>query len=111
MYCSEPFEALTGYSSSEILGKNCRFLQQPHPSSANIVTGYKEADSLNEKTRAKLRDKIKAGEEAQVRLINYTKGGVRFFNILTVIPIMWEEDDARKRYVVGFQAQDNSRFR
>lgn len=30
VYCSEAFEALTGYKSDEILGKNCRFLQSPH---------------------------------------------------------------------------------
>lgn len=29
VYCSEAFEALTGYKSDEILGKNCRFLQSP----------------------------------------------------------------------------------
>ncbi|KAK7743707.1 hypothetical protein SLS62_010485 [Diatrype stigma] len=31
VYASEAFEALTGYSQREILGRNCRFLQQAPP--------------------------------------------------------------------------------
>lgn len=29
VYVSETFESLTGYSSDDIIGKNCRFLQSP----------------------------------------------------------------------------------
>jgi PAS domain-containing protein len=110
VYCSEPFEVLTGYNSSEILGTNCRFLQHPHPSTENNVTGQSEVYLKNEKPRAKLREKIQRTEEAQVRLVNYTKGGVKFFNLLTIIPIAWEEGEVGKRYMVGFQAQDNTHF-
>lgn len=31
VYASEAFEALTGYTQQEILGRNCRFLQAPPP--------------------------------------------------------------------------------
>ncbi|GAB7355682.1 hypothetical protein MBLNU459_g6386t1 [Dothideomycetes sp. NU459] len=30
VYCSEGFEKLTGYTSQEVIGRNCRFLQSPH---------------------------------------------------------------------------------
>ena len=57
---------------------------------------------------AELRQKISMGQEAQVRLVNYTKNGEAFFNFLTTIPITWDEGDMalglRKRYIVGFQA-------
>jgi hypothetical protein len=60
--------------------------------------------------RAEIRQKILRKEEAQVRLVNYTKSGEQFFNLLTIIPIMWDEGDMalglRKRYIVGFQARD-----
>ena len=65
----------------------------------------------NEKPLAELRQRIKRGEEAQVRLVNYTKDGRKFFNLLTTIPIGWDENNKesglRMRYIVGFQAQQN----
>lgn len=66
---------------------------------------------MNTKARLELRDKIARVKETQVRLVNYTKGGVKFFNLLTVIPIAWDEGEIGKRYMVGFQAQDISQFR
>ncbi|KAG0651590.1 White collar 1 [Hyphodiscus hymeniophilus] len=106
VYCSEPFEALTGYSSTEVMGRNCRFLQHPHPSARNNVKGAPEVEALNKQARAQLRDKI-----TRVRVANYTKGGVTFFNLLTIIPIAWDEGEAGKRYIVGFQAQEIPHFR
>jgi hypothetical protein len=68
------------------------------------------ANLANQNARAVLRDKLAKGEEAQVRLVNYTKSGHQFFNLLTTIPIKWDDGDEalglEKRYVVGFQAQD-----
>lgn len=110
VYYSDPFAALTGYTGSEILGRNCRFLQHPHASIIHNVNGIEEVDAMNAKPRAEIRDTIQRRQEAQVRLVNYTKGGVKFFNLLTVIPIAWDEGDVGKRYMVGFQAQDNSQF-
>lgn len=111
VYCSEPFEAMTGYSSTDIIGRNCRFLQHPHPNTRRNATRTTEVDAMNAKPRAQLRESTQKGQETQVRLINYTKGGTEFFNLLTVIPIAWDEGDLGKRYVVGFQARDNSQFR
>ncbi|KAH6843081.1 putative vivid protein [Chaetomium sp. MPI-CAGE-AT-0009] len=36
IYASQPFAALTGYSTAEVLGRNCRFLQAPP------VVGYED---------------------------------------------------------------------
>ena len=69
----------------------------------------------NEKPLAQLREKIARGEEAQVRLVNYTKGGEKFANLLTTIPITWDEGDKElglgRRYIVGFQARENVQFK
>jgi PAS domain S-box-containing protein len=103
IYCSEPFEELTGYSSSEILGRNCRFLQIP-------PEGHQPDQSsgpTNETSRKELREKLAKGEEARVRLVNYRKDGQMFVNVLTTIPISWEEGHGEgKRYIVGFQADE-----
>jgi len=55
----------------------------------------------NERARAELRSKMEKGEEACVKLVNFTKEGSRFENVLTVIPLVWE---GGKKVVVGFQA-------
>ena len=103
VYCSEPFETLTGYSSSEILGHNCRFLQHP-------PGGYyldEQARSANEHSRRELKERFARGEEACVKFWNFTKEGKVFVNVLTTIPITWTEGmGEQKRYIVGFQADE-----
>lgn len=107
VYCSEPFESLTGYSSADILGHNCRFLQHPPGSfcqdeRVRIANGH---------SRKELREKIARGEEARVRLWNFTKEGKIFVNVLTTIPITWDEGlGQEKRYIVGFQADEGRIF-
>jgi PAS domain-containing protein len=103
VYCSEPFENLTGYSSSEILGQNCRFLQHP-------PGGYcldEEAQTANDLSRRELKARFAKGEEACVKFWNFTKEGKIFVNVLTTIPITWTEGRGEeKRYIVGFQADE-----
>jgi PAS domain-containing protein len=96
VYCSEPFEAMTGYTWSEIRGRNCRFLQSPD---GNVTPGAKR-EYTDDKTVFDLKTKVSA-EETQVTILNYTKAGIPFENILTTIPIRWDDDEIR--YVVGFQ--------
>lgn len=97
MYCSEPFEVLTGYTSHEILGKNCRFLQSPD---GKVEKGVKRKFT-DDKTVFDLKTRISANEENQTTIVNYKKGGILFENILTTIPIRWDGNEIR--YVVRFQ--------
>ncbi|KUJ12274.1 uncharacterized protein LY89DRAFT_688024 [Mollisia scopiformis] len=107
VYCSEAFEALTGYKSDEIMGHNCRFLQYS-PGQAHQDIRVHEANAL---ARKELREKIATGEEARVELLNYRKDGSLFANLLTIIPIDWGGDgQAKRRYIVGFQADGRSNF-
>ncbi|KAE8453204.1 hypothetical protein EG329_011271 [Mollisiaceae sp. DMI_Dod_QoI] len=104
VYCSEPFQALTGYDSSDVLGRNCRFLQYPQ---GGRTYQDRHVGEMNISGRKELCEKIAKGEEARVRLLNYRKDGTVFANLLTIIPIVWEgEGVAKKKYIVGFQADE-----
>lgn len=108
VYCSEGFEHLTGYNQTEILGRNCRFLQSP-PSSISKIKGkaFQEARTPSSSLQlSAFKSQVMSGREAQVTITNYTKDGKAFTNILTAIPINWGNDSPpdQRRYIVGFQA-------
>jgi PAS domain S-box-containing protein len=105
VYCSDPFEQLTGYRSEEIIGRNCRFLQSPFGSvKAGVKRKYAEDSAVYE-----LKKSIAALDEGQVSIQNYKKGGQPFPNLLTTIPIRW--DSSEIRYIVGFQVDERTCFR
>jgi PAS domain S-box-containing protein len=65
VYASQGFLSLTGYGLSEVLGRNCRFLQGPD-------TDPKAVD--------RIRKGIEKGEDTTVVLLNYRKDGSTFWN-------------------------------
>ncbi len=79
IYVNPAFEQLTGYSSAEVLGKNCRFLQ----GSAQQQPGL---DLIRRAIR--YQDKITA------ELLNYRKDGSSFWNELTLAPVLDEQGKA-----------------
>lgn len=109
MYCSEGFSFLTGYSSSEAIGRNCRFLQSP----TGTVTAGTSREHLGPDDGQKLialKKKVEQREEEQVELVNFRKGGSRFRNVLTTVPVRLGDNGQGEtaRYCVGFLA-DRSR--
>lgn len=86
IYISPEFEAQTGYSVAESIGKNCRFLQGPDTEPAAI-------------------DAIRAGLKAQTRftidILNYRKDGTPFVNRLRIRPIF--DADGNLLYFAGAQ--------
>jgi PAS domain S-box-containing protein len=94
IYVNPAFERITGYSTSEVLGYNCRFLQGNKTSQPAI---------------AQLRAAIKAGEHCTVTLLNYRKDGSPFWNELTISPIY--DDDNNLTHFVGIQADISDRIR
>ncbi|KAK0650787.1 White collar 1 protein [Lasiodiplodia hormozganensis] len=98
VYCSENFERLTGYTRHMILGRNCRFLQSPDGQvEAGCKRKYVDDDSV-----LYLKNMINTRREAQISLINYRRGGQPFMNLLTMIPITWDDSEIIK-FFVGFQ--------
>ncbi|KAK7386611.1 hypothetical protein VNO78_26945 [Psophocarpus tetragonolobus] len=88
MYASSGFFTMTGYSSKEIIGKNCRFLQGPETDQNEV---------------AKIRDVIRNGKSYCGRLLNYKKDGTPFWNLLTVTPI--KDDNGNTIKFIGMQVE------
>ena len=72
VFCNDAFQQLTGYGRTEIVGRNCRFLQGP--------------DTDRESVR-RVREAIAAGEDIDVDLLNYRKDGSTFWNALYLSPV------------------------
>ncbi|KAJ3497247.1 hypothetical protein NLG97_g2046 [Lecanicillium saksenae] len=97
IYVSDNFQNLTGYSSHDIVGQNCRFLQAPD---GKVEAGTKR-EFVDNGAVFNLKKMIQERREVQQSLINYRKGGKPFLNLLTMIPIPWDTDEIR--YFIGFQ--------
>ena len=97
VYASEPFHELTGYSTEEVIGWNCRFLQQPPAKLAKQAKTQKASDNSAIRN---MRHSIRDGRELQLKVTNYKKDGQRFTNFLSIIPIAL--GDTHHRYAVGF---------
>jgi PAS domain S-box-containing protein len=83
---NQAFLDLTGYSAEEVLGRNCRFLQGPGTSSANLE---------------QIRRGLAEGDDVEVELVNYRKDGSSFINQLAISPVL--ADDGTLLYYFGSQ--------
>ena len=72
IYVNPAFEAMTGYSAAELIGRNLRVLQ---------------ADDREQDGRHRLREALSRGETCRVLLRNYRKDGSLFWNEMTVMPL------------------------
>ncbi|MEJ7560043.1 MAG: PAS domain-containing protein [Pedobacter sp.] len=72
VYCNTAFEFMSGYARKEIIGHNCRFMQQ---------------DDRGQEARSALRNAIENGTECKVEIRNYRKNGELFWNELYMSPI------------------------
>nr|AML78161.1 putative LOV domain-containing protein [Lycium sp. BC-2016] len=88
VYASSGFFTMTGYSSKEIVGKNCRFLQ---------------GKDTNQEEVEKIREAVKTGKSYCGRLLNYKKNGTPFWNLLTITPI--KDDNGKTIKFIGMQVE------
>lgn len=88
LYASEGFFKMTGYTSREVIGRNCRFLQ-------GADTDPEELD--------KIREALQKGTNYCGRLLNYKKDGTPFWNLLTIAPIKDETGKVLK--LIGMQVE------
>ena len=65
VYCSEGFCKLTGYKRSDVLGRNCRFLQGPGTDQGAVDI---------------IRQGVSEGRDISVCLLNYKADGSPFWN-------------------------------
>ena len=92
VYASPAFLRLTGYSRREVLGRNCRFLQD---------------EGTDPATLERIRRAIRARESVTVEMLNRRKDGTAFWNELKLSPI--ERADGSVRHYVGLQCDVTSR--
>lgn len=92
VYVNAAFERVTGYSATEALGNNCRFLQGEE-------TEPERVDQM--------REAIAAGESISVTLRNYTRDGELFWNEVTLAPLF--DEDGIVTHYVGFQVDVTER--
>jgi PAS domain S-box-containing protein len=90
------FLKLTGYSADEVVGLNCRFLQGPRTTAADIDI---------------IRAAIAAGAEVTHELVNYRKDGSEFWNQLHISPIFDEDGGLVYHFASQLDVTDRRRAR
>uniref|UniRef100_A0A7R9XNJ7 LOV domain-containing protein n=1 Tax=Polyblepharides amylifera TaxID=1486889 RepID=A0A7R9XNJ7_9CHLO len=93
IFASEGFLQLTGYTSQEVIGRNCRFLQ-----------GF----NTNPATVRKISTAVKNNQNVTAQILNYKKDGTPFWNMLVVSPV-WR-DDRSVAYFIGVQMDISTNY-
>lgn len=86
IYANAAFERITGYAVADVLGRNCRFLQN---------------DNSDEAAIAEMREAVREETFVSVELINERKDGEEFWNRVTIAPLF--DEDGELTHYVGFQ--------
>jgi PAS domain S-box-containing protein len=91
VYVNPMFEQMSGYASSEVLGRNCRFLQGTEKGQTGL---------------AAIRTAIKTQSNGYAKLRNYRKDGSVFVNELFISPV--KDGHGEVTHFVGIQHLENS---
>jgi phosphoserine phosphatase RsbU/P len=92
IYANDGFERLTGYPVSEVLGRNCRFLQGPDSDPAAV---------------AEIRAAIAGERECIVEILNYRRDGSTFWNRLSITPV--RDESGVVTHYIGIQSDVTAR--
>lgn len=82
VYVNEAFEDVTGYTASEAVGRNCRFLQ---------------GDQTSPDAVDRIREAMEAEKPVTIELRNHRKDGTMFWNRLSIQPV-YDKDGSLIRY-------------
>ena len=91
IYVNPMFEQMSGYASSEVLGRNCRFLQGSEPDQPGLVA---------------IRQAISSKTNGYAKLRNFRKDGSLFINELFISPV--QDDTGAVTHFVGIQHIETS---
>lgn len=94
VYANAAFARMTGYDTAEILGRNCRFLQN---------------DDRDQPEVAAMRTAIGEGTATTVTLRNYRRDGSAFWNEVRLAPL--GETNGNVEHYIGFQRDVTSRIK
>ncbi|WP_239016932.1 PAS domain-containing protein [Sphingomonas ginkgonis] len=86
VFANKAFLDLTGYEESDILGRNCRFLQGAH---------------TDREVVADLRDAVGSGKSIAAEILNYKRDGTPFWNAVFIGPVF----DTQGKLVYQFASQ------
>jgi PAS domain S-box-containing protein len=86
VFVNAAFLDMTGYAESEVLGRNCRFLQ---------------GSETDPEAVSRIRRALAAGEEITIDILNYRRDGSSFWNGLYICPI--RDPDSRIRHFFASQ--------
>jgi len=92
IYVSPSFERMAGYASTEVISRNCRFLQGKDTDTAVV---------------AQMREAIRTAQSCNVELLNYRKDGTPFWNELSLTPV--RDEAGRLTHFIGVQADVTAR--
>jgi two-component system cell cycle response regulator len=94
VHANPAFEAMTGYSQEELVGRNLRILQ---------------GDDREQDARHRLRDALTRAEPCRVLLRNYRKDGSLFWNEASIRPL--KNDAGQVTHFVGHHRDAGERLR
>ncbi|WP_288392987.1 histidine kinase famiy protein [uncultured Herbaspirillum sp.] len=80
IFVNNAFINMTGYSSAEVVGKNCRFLQGPETDRSVV---------------AQVRQAVAERREIATELLNYRKNGSTFWNALFISPVYDQQGELK----------------
>ena len=86
IYVNPMFEQMSGYTSSEVVGRNCRFLQGSEPDQPGLAV---------------IRQAIKTESNGYAKLRNFRKDGSLFVNELFISPV--KDESGLLTHFVGIQ--------
>jgi diguanylate cyclase (GGDEF)-like protein/PAS domain S-box-containing protein len=87
VFVNHAFEKMTGYEKTDVVGKNCRFLQ------GDMIDQPKEIELI--------KTAIQRHDNCRVVLKNYKKNGALFWNELSLAPVL--DAAGHLKYYVGIQ--------
>ncbi|KAM5363952.1 hypothetical protein ACJZ2D_011742 [Fusarium nematophilum] len=91
VFASDEFEDLTGYSRTEVISHNCRFLQGPQTDREAI---------------SRVRSAIWRNDECTELLLNFRRDGTPFWNLLFLCPLL--DATGKLRFYLGAQIDASS---